>query len=251
MVTIEYRPAPAPSGSRAGFGLRANRHAGVRLEAVSLPTRHRAIVARSLAVFQVGESGTGQHLFDAAEACGAPDDYVHDLRAFIAEENEHARLLALVLERLDWPLRDGHWTDRAFVALRRLRSLRTEVLTLLVAELVAHRYYAALRDGVADPGLADVFGRIQADETRHLDFHAATLPPFLRRFPPPVRVVVRTLWNLLLTGTSVTIALDHGRALGLMGVTRREFVADIWRSRAALDARLFGPPTGSGADAGC
>jgi hypothetical protein len=46
------------------------------------------------------------------------------------------------------------------------------LLTLLVAELIALRYYSALRDGVAAPSLACVFACIHADEIRHVEFHA-------------------------------------------------------------------------------
>lgn len=38
-----------------------------------------------------------------------------------------------------------------FQRLRRLGGLRTEVLLLLVAEVVALHYYSTLRDGVGDP----------------------------------------------------------------------------------------------------
>ena len=192
-------------------------------------------------MFQVGESGTGGHLFEAADRERVPAWYLQDLRTFVAEEQEHARLLAPVLASLGQPLRDGHWTDRVFVALRRLKSLRTEVLTLLVAELIALRYYAALRDGIDDPVLADVFARIHADELRHLEFLAATLPHRLARFRPPVAGAVRLLWNVLVTGTSVMVAVDHGSVLRAAGLRRAAFVRDVWRLRADLDRRLFGP----------
>lgn len=225
---------------RPDLDLRASRHTDVDLTGVTTPPGIGPVLGRSLAVFQVGESGTGQHLFDAATREQVPGWYLDDLRAFVAEEQEHARLLALVLAAIDHPLRDGHWTDRVFVALRRLKSLRTEVLTLLVAELIALRYYSALRDGIGEPALSDVFGRIHADELRHVDFHAATLPHRLARFRRPVAKAVRLLWNILVTGTSVMVALDHGSILRASGVGRATFVRDVWRLRADLDRRLFG-----------
>ncbi|MGI9601052.1 MAG: ferritin-like domain-containing protein [Acidimicrobiales bacterium] len=200
--------------------------------------RRRAI-ARSLATFQVGESGTGEHIFAAARASGVSDDYFVALRCFVAEEQEHARLLALVLVSVGQPLRTDHWTDHVFVVLRRVKSLRSEVLTLLVAEVIALRYYSALRDGIDNPALADIFGRIHEDEVRHVAFHAATLPEHLGRFSGPVRLVVRALWNVLVAVTSVVVALDHGRALAAVGVTRRRFVVDVHGLRVDLDRRLF------------
>ena len=75
-------------------------------------------LARSLAVFQIGESGSGEHLFAAAEAADVDDDYMAALRAFVREEQEHARLLAVVLDAMDHPLRTSHWSDRVFVRIR-------------------------------------------------------------------------------------------------------------------------------------
>lgn len=224
---------------RTTHDLRSARHADVVLDVSPLPAPDRAALGRSLATFQLGESGTGEHLFAAAAADGASPEYDAALRAFIAEEQEHARLLELVLVSIEQPTRDSHWTDRVFVLIRRLKSLRTEILTLLVAELIAIRYYGALAGGVADPAIADVCRRIHDDEIRHVDFHAETLPPRLRTFPRPVSVLVRVLWNVLVTATSVMVALDHRAALRLAGVGPREFVVDVWALRAALDRRLF------------
>lgn len=222
------------------FGLRTNRHDDVWLEGVTLGESDRRLLGRSLATFQLGESGTGEHLFDAAARAGVSDQYMTDLRAFIAEEQEHARLLALVLDSMGMPTLDSHWTDGAFVLIRRLRSLRTELLTLLVAEVIARRYYAALRDGVGDAQLADVFGRIHDDELRHVEFHAATLPDRLREFRPGVHGLVQLLWNALVTAASGVVALDHGRVLKRVGVKRRQFVRDVWGLRSELDRLLFG-----------
>ena len=225
---------------RERHDLRARRHADVALGPSPLPDRDRQILGRSLSTFQLGESGTGEHLFAAAAAEGVSDAYDAAVRAFIAVEQEHARILELVLASIDQPTRDSHWTDRVFVLIRRLKSLRTEVLTLLVAELIAIRYYGALAGLSGDRDVAAVCGRIRDDEIRHVDFHAETLPVHLRRFPSAVRVVVRVLWNLLVTATSVMVALDHRRALALGGVGTRRFVVDVWHLRADLDRRLFG-----------
>ena len=223
------------------FAAHADQHALVRLAAADgLTDDDKAVLGRSIAIFQLGESGTGEHLIAAARTVGVGDRYVEALGLFIKEEQEHARLLSLVLEAIGQATRSRHWSDQLFVFIRRLKSLRTEVLTLLVAELIALRYYSALRDGVASPSLAAVFGRIHADEIRHVEFHAETFAPLLRAWLTPIRWMVRVLWNTLVTGTSVLVAIDHRRALRLAGVGIREFVADVWHLRNDLDHRLFG-----------
>lgn len=228
-------------GWSADFAARSGHHVDVTVEPVEeFSSEQRSMLGDSLATFQLGESGTGEHLLAAAPSAGCDGAYVQALEAFIKEEQEHARLLAIVLTAMEHPVRTSHWTDTVFVFVRRMSSLRTHVLTLLVAELIALRYYSALRDGADSPDLVTVFGRIHADEIRHVEFHAQTLPPHIAAWPHPVRVAVRLLWNALVTGTSVLVAIDHRRALGLVGVGSVEFVAEVWRLRAQLDRRLFG-----------
>lgn len=221
------------------FDLRAQRHHDVRIERVGIDQRHARILGRSLATFQVGESGTGEHLFAAARAAGVEQGYFDQLQAFVAEEQEHARLLALALGALGFPLRNGHWSDHAFVLIRHVRSLRTEVLTLLVAEVIALRYYSALRDGINDPTLQDVFARIHADELRHVEFHSATLPAHLRRSPRAVQRLARLLWSMLVASAAVMVSFDHGRALHIVGLRRLQFVRDVWTSRGEVSKKLF------------
>ena len=248
-VGIERRPEPGPGAEhpdtrwRRRFEAGRGRHSGIRAVDVTdlgdLGCRRRAL-GRSLATFQLGESGTGEHLFGAAVSAGVSDDHLSALRSFVAEEQEHARLLALVLDGLHVACRVQHWTDRVFVLIRRSRTLRSEVLTLLVAEVIALSYYGALRDGVAHPALRDVFARIHADEVGHVDFHAETLPPYLRRFGRVGQRLVRVLWNTLVAGAAVVVALDHGGALAAAGVDRRQFIRSVHRDRSDLERRLFG-----------
>lgn len=195
-------------------------------------------LGRSLATFQLGESGDGVHPGEAAERAGASEPYRHALAAFVCEEQEHARLLAMVLGAIDYPLRDSHWADRAFVVIRRAKSLRTEVLTLLVAELVALTYYRVLAERFAV--FAPIFEAIHADEVRHVDFHAETLPQHLDRWPTPVRAGVRVAWNALVLGAAVVVAVDHRRALRHTSVGPAGFVRSVRGDLRSLDRRLFG-----------
>jgi hypothetical protein len=179
---------------------------------------HPAIV-RSIQRFQVGESGDGANLV-AKAGNGA---YGTAVTLFVAEEQNHARLLDHLLAAAGAPTIAGHWSDAVFVWLRRALGLRLELLVLLVAEVIALRYYRALRDGTADPLTTDVAARILADEQRHVPFH--------RRRLGTLHPIVRAGWRLLLTGTTVVVALDHGPALRRLGVTRRQFVRDVVGSR--------------------
>src|SRR3954453_14138899 len=114
---------------RSGFDERHGQHGVITAVALGeVEPGLRDVLGPSIATFQLGESGTGEHLLAAASRAGADAAYVDALRLFVVEEQEHARLLAMVLRRFQVPLRTTHWSDRVFVAVRRLHSLRTEVL---------------------------------------------------------------------------------------------------------------------------
>jgi hypothetical protein len=96
-------------------------------------------ILRSLQRFQVGEDGDGANLI--AKAAGAGDEiYAKAVGLFIAEEQNHARLLKLLLEAGGTRTITSHWTDAIFVRLRRTLGLRLELMVLMIAEVVALRY---------------------------------------------------------------------------------------------------------------
>ena len=168
-------------------------------------------VVKSVQRFQVGESGDGANLISKAGG-GA---YGAAVRLFVAEEQNHARMLEHLLRAAGQPTISSHWTDAVFVRLRRALGLRLELMVLLIAETVALRYYRALRDGSRDPLTADVADRILQDETRHVPFHQARLGR--------VRWPARAFWWLLFAGAVVTVAHDHAPGLRQLGVGPWQF----------------------------
>ena len=204
-----------------------------------LEPRLEAALRSSLAVFQLGETGEGEHLLGLT--AGTRDrDYLVAMRLFVQEEHEHARLLALVLNELDEPLLDRHWTDVVFQTVRRVSGLRAEVLTLLVAEIVGVQYYSTLAQGFADhPELVELFGRIHTDEIRHVNFHADTLPARLEEWPAPIWWAARLIWNVLLYGSSAVVAWDHRKILNCCGVSGRRFFRDCARNIGRYEPRFF------------
>lgn len=198
---------------RADFEVHRGQHAKVSTVGMwTLAPAVKAGLRSSIPTFQLGETGSGTHLLRTARRVGS-DDYVEAMRLFVIEEQEHARMLGLVCEAVDAPLLQSHWTDRVFQWARRLLGLRAEVLMLLVAELVAVRFYSTLSTGVGDQVLGRIFARIHDDEIRHLDFHAATLPRFLNAWPTPVWWLARSIWTVAVIGTGAVVAWDHRRAL--------------------------------------
>lgn len=232
-------PAPAPAPA-PGYGDWIQNFEAARDDRArqgdpdwSRGARLPAALVRSVQRFQVGEDGDGGELLAKAARAGDPT-YTAAARLFIAEEQNHARVLAHVLAAAGAETLGAHWSDAAFVRLRRLLGLRMELLVLLVAEVVALRYYRALRDGAPDPLLAEVAGRILDDERRHVPFHCRRLREGFARLPRPARRAVTTAWRALLAGAAVVVAADHGAALRRCGVTRRAFVREVVSSSAPM-----------------
>ncbi|WP_411081159.1 ferritin-like domain-containing protein [Streptomyces sp. cmx-18-6] len=194
-------------------------------------------IRRSVQRFQVGEDGDGAGLITKAEASGDAE-YAEAVRMFVAEERNHARLLALLLAAGGAPVIASHWSDRIFVSLRRALGLRLELLVLMIAEVVALRYYRALRDGAEDALTREVAGRVLADEERHVPFHCHRLRRALRPLPPPVRVAVTAGWRTGLAAASLVVAADHGPALRRLRVGRGRFVAEVVRSSGPIAAAM-------------
>ncbi|MCX4783291.1 ferritin-like domain-containing protein [Streptomyces sp. NBC_01264] len=198
-----------------------------------------AELVRSLQRFRVGEDGDGSALIGKADRAGDPV-YARAVRLFVAEEQNHARMLALLLEAGGAGTLDTHWSDTAFVRLRRLLGLRVELLVLMVAEVVALRYYRAVRDGAADPLTAEVAGRILADEERHVPFHCLRLREALAPLPGPARRAAVLGWRAVLAAATAVVAVDHGPALRTLGVRRRTFVAVTLRASAPMASAIAG-----------
>ncbi|MFD8296033.1 ferritin-like domain-containing protein [Streptomyces bauhiniae] len=188
--------------------------------------------------FQTGEDGDGANLTAKADEAGDPA-YARAVRLFIAEEQNHARLLALLLAAGGMPVLAGHWTDTAFVRGRRLMGLRLELLVLMVAEVVALRYYRALRDGSGDALTSEVAARILADEERHVPFHCARLHDSVAELPRALRRPLLSLWRGLLAGACLIVITDHGRALRALGVRRSRFLADVLVSSRPMVAAIL------------
>ncbi|HET6297452.1 MAG TPA: ferritin-like domain-containing protein [Kribbella sp.] len=184
----------------------------------------RAMV-RSVQKFQAGEDGDGASLIGKSARVGDPA-YAAAVRLFVAEEQNHARLLEQLLLNAGASTIDGHWSDKVFVSVRRALGLRLELMTLMVAEVVALRYYEALRDGTEDPVLTEVAARILADEERHVPFHVHRLRGGFAHVPRPARLAAAAGWWILMLGAVGVVAVDHGPALRHLGVRPLQFMAD-------------------------
>ena len=180
-------------------------------------------MARSLAHFQLGESGDGATLLNEARRTWADDpDYVAALVLFVAEEQEHARLLAQQVIRFGGTLVTRHWTHDWFRRVRRALGVHFEIQTLLVAEIIGTAYYRLLRS-TGDTVLRQMCELMLRDEAPHLCFHADRIVIEQLRWLPLARALWTAQFRLLLRVAVIAAWVDHRPSLRAVGIDRRLF----------------------------
>lgn len=205
----------------------------------------RAPLIRSLQRFQIGEAGDGEHL-KAGAATTDEAGYREAIILFVAEEQEHSRLLGRLLRTLDAPLLHWHWSDFLFTHIRRLMGLHLELLVLLIAEIIAKRYYRAVDEGTDDPVLKAVCAQIRRDEEGHLAFHCDRLNQALSALPVPIALWVGTGWRVVFRLFCLGVIADHYTLLHAVHVSPSVFWRDCGHIFDGVAARIFSPaPSGA------
>jgi hypothetical protein len=202
-----------------------------RLSAELAPEARMAL-ARSLARFQLGETGTGAHLLAAVDRSGEREFGVA-LRMFLAEEHDHARwLLRAVLALGGQPL-GAHWSARAFVRIRHFGGMRGELFVLLLAEVLGATFYRAMAKHVPDRDLRAILGQIARDEGVHLAFHVDWHRRMLAGLGPVRRALLRVMTGAFFRGVCLVMMFDHRTALRQVGG-----LWTYWRNSNDLLARV-------------
>ena len=239
-----------PVGQRSGFGrwvdhFEANSDVHRRVDAAidfdadcTVPDSARRPLIASVRRFQLGESGDGRQLIRNAERAGDPE-YVRAITLFVAEEQQHAALLLRLLGYLGGTPMSRHWSDAVFVRLRRLLGLRTELMVLTVAEVVALSYYGGLAAAGPDPVTRAVAARIVDDENAHVRFQRDRLHAGFADSRTPVRLLGFVLWWVVAVGATVVVAVDHRGVLDAIRYPRTRFVRDVLSDFAGLAAAVM------------
>ena len=207
---------------------------------VNVPVHARKAFVRSLQKFQIGESGEGRHLRKLSAATGDAH-YAAAMELFIREEQGHAALMAGILTRLNAPLLTSDWTDNCFVFMRHMSGLHTELLVLLLPEMIARVYFEALRRGFSNPALHAVFAQIARDENGHLAFHADYLNKAFARMSFPRRIAVQMAWHLVYRLVCLVVFLDHGPLLRAVGMPANKFWTECGAVFDEVAAKIFSP----------
>ena len=172
-----------------------------------------ASLARSLAIFQLGESGGGSIIEQARRSniSDIDDHYAKAMQLFVKEEHRHAEVLAICIRNLGGSLIRQNWTARLFVFARRLIGLRLKVLVLLAAEVVGICYYHLLATRLPPTRLKSLLAQLVNDERAHLHFHT----DFLRSQAQTTgrRAVFVCAWRITMAAAAIVVLIDHRQAL--------------------------------------
>lgn len=208
------------------------------LDAASVYSDLPASLAKSLAVFQLGESGGGT-IIEQARYSALPEidaNYAEAMALFVREENRHAEILALCVRQLDGQLIHENWTARLFVSSRRLIGLRLKVLVLLAAEVVGICYYHLLANRLPLTPMRDCLAELVADEQSHLDFHCCFLRSQANR--QWKRGLFILVWRTTMFLAALAVLIDHRAAIRDLRISKKT-IWRRWMTYSGLAERLI------------
>ncbi len=213
--------------------------------ACTLPEKERKALVRSIAIFQLGESGGGTRLRRYTRSIASLENlrgYRRAVDLFVAEEQSHAALLARTVAHLRGTLLTKQWTNSIFRWMRDLVNLEFNIQVLLTAELIAEVYFGLLALRCTDPVVQTVAKKLLRDEIGHLSFQRDFLFERLKLLPPAVQRLWRWQFRAIHFVTAIVVAWDHRDCLRALKITPSDFRAravKCWRSfQSRLERRL-------------
>lgn len=204
-----------------GWRRHFERNARRALPEVEVPAGLPAVLARSLAKFQLGETGEGRIVGEIRRSTlpGIDDDYKESLALFVKEEGRHARILARIVRQMGGKILEREWTERLFTRGRRMMGMRTKLLTLLAAEVVGIGFYGLTARALPPGSLRATLEQIAGDEAAHLAFHCDFFRTQARSRVG--RGVFLAGWWAIGGTACALVVLEHGATLAALGVPRR------------------------------
>ncbi len=209
-----------------------------------LKPQERRLIARSVAVFQLGEQSEGKALLRTARRYAEKHDatpLVRIVELFVREEQRHATLLRAFMEDHAIAPKQTDWTDFVFCCLRRLGGLELRLHVFIAAELIASVFYRALEVTTGCQRLKILCRILVADALAHIGLQSQLLLALRARKPLPVRAAVRFLHRAFFATTASVVYLTHRSVLRAAGYRMGGFV----RACTTQYAFYLEAPTGS------
>jgi hypothetical protein len=192
-----------------------------------LKPEERRLIARSLAVFQLGEQCEGRSLMRAvwryARTHNAPA-LVRITEIFIREEQRHAALLQAFMEDHGLELQRTDWTDFVFCCLRRIGGFESRLYVFVTAELIASVYYRALEAVTGCQRLKVLCRTLVADELAHIGLQSQLLLTLRANESAFARGAARLVHRTFFMTTAAVVYAAHRRVLRAVGYDLAAFM---------------------------
>lgn len=213
-------------------------------DAITLDESVRKPLLRSLQRFHIGETGEGHHLRKYARRT-KDSAYSKCIDLFIKEEQSHSMVLAQIIVALNGTLLRWHWTNIAFTSLRRILGLKTEIMVLLIAEIIGKTFYQLVAEKIDNALLSNVLSLVVLDEIAHIQFLTEFLDARLSNRNALLRQAVHYIWCATFYAACFVFVADHREVLSALGISRDDFInrsAKLFH-RSASKALGFGSVT--------
>lgn len=147
----------------------------------TLSKEQKALIKPSITAFHQGEHSEGKHLKKCAENFAKQYSetlYTEVIDWFIKEENYHSSYLGTFMKGEGIPPRKKNFLDKTFTKIRQKGSIKSEVITLVTAEIIALTYYDLLALATNSTELKKICGQMLHDELPHIVFQSYTISHF-------------------------------------------------------------------------
>lgn len=158
-----------------------------------LSIEEKELIFPSIRNFQKGEASEGRFLLKCAARYAKRNnepEYLEAMEWFVREENWHSFYLKQYMDHHQVAACSDTMLDSIFRFLRKIGGLRSEVIVLVTAEMIALSYYRALAECVASPALKSICEQMLHDELKHIVFQSCTL---YRMKTNPIERLIRIL----------------------------------------------------------
>lgn len=196
-----------------------------------ITAEERKTIAKSIAVFQLGEGTDGTFLLKLAEKFARESGetfFVDALKFFVGEEQRHSHMLGQFMWKQKIPFITKQWTDKVFHLIGGHGDVYTILSLLLAAELIASSYYQALRKVTRSPALHVICDQILRDEKQHIFFQCVNMARLRPLHRPWSLLIHETFHRTLITGTILAVWHDHRVVLKAGGYTLLSFAREVW-----------------------
>lgn len=212
----------------------------VQEQVIGFIPQKRLPVAKSLAIFQLGEAGEGRIAkdIDHIHIYGVDPNYREALKLFVKEEGRHARILGDCVRALRGELIQSNWTEKLFLFGRRLIGTRLKLMVLLVAEVIGICFYKRIAEKIPFGSVKNALLHIAEDEEKHLIFHCTFFKIRLKN--PITRGLFKIVWRFLSFVACISVLLDHRKTFKALEISIKDCYLQFMTISRNTEKKILG-----------